>query len=403
MPVYTYRARNIRTNESVSGERFSNSPQALAAVLRREQIAPVQIREKKSAGLNFSFRKKVTQSEIAIFTRQFSVMLDAGLPLIQGLDAIAQQHPNQEFKAVLEQVRSDVESGTTLSAALARHPKVFDSLYTNMVAAGESGGILDTILQRLSTFIEKIVKLKRALRSALIYPGTILTIACAVVTVILWKVVPVFRTLFEGFNVDLPLPTRIVIAFSEIVERYMLFFIIFVGLCVFGIRSYYKTNNGRHVIDRMLLKSPILGDIFRKIGVARFTRTLATLLTSGVPILDGLDITAKTAGNVILEDVILQLRQRIEEGGNMADPMRQSGFFPPMVTQMVSVGESTGEMDTMLVKVADYYEEEVDTTMANLMTILEPFLMVFLGVVVGGIVISMYLPLFKLIQVLSGG
>jgi type IV pilus assembly protein PilC len=403
MPVYVFRGRNVRNNASISGERFSNSAEALAAVLRREQIAPITIREKKATSYNFSFKKKVKQAELAIFTRQFSVMLEAGLPLIQGLDAIAQQHPNKDFKAVLEQVKGDIEAGSTLSAAMARHPKVFDSLYTNMIAAGESGGILDTILQRLSTFIEKIVKLKRALKSALIYPATILAIAVAVVAVILWKVVPVFRTLFEGFNVELPLLTRFVIALSGLVERYMLFFIIFCGVCAFGVRSYYRTDKGRHVIDGLLLKMPILGEILRKIAVARFTRTLATLMTSGVPILEGLDITAKTAGNVILEDTICQLRQRIEEGGNMADPMRQSGFFPPMVTQMVSVGESTGEIDTMLVKVADYFEEEVDVTMANLLTILEPFLMVVLGVAVGGIVISMYLPLFKLIQVLSGG
>jgi type IV pilus assembly protein PilC len=237
----------------------------------------------------------------------------------------------------------------------------------------------------------------------MIYPSTILAIAVGVVTIILWKVVPVFSTLFEGFNVDLPLPTRIVIAVSGIIERYMIFFLIFVGICVFGLKSYYKTDKGRHVVDGALLKLPVLGDVLRKIGVSRFTRTLATLLTSGVPILEGLNITARTSGNAILEDTIYKLRQRIEEGGNMADPMRQSGFFPPMVTQMVSVGESTGELDTMLVKVADYYEEEVDLVVANLLTILEPFLMAFLGVVVGGIVISMYLPLFKLIQVLSGG
>jgi type IV pilus assembly protein PilC len=403
MPVYSFRGRNVRTNENISGERFSNSAQALAAVLRREQIAPTAISEKKASGLNYRRKKKITQAEIAIFTRQFSVMLDAGLPLVQGLDAIAQQHPNKEFRSVLDQIRGDVESGSTLSAAMARHPKVFDSLFTNMVAAGESGGILDTILQRLSSFIEKIVKLKRALRSALIYPSTILTIAVGVVTIILWKVVPVFSTLFAGFNVDLPLPTRIIIALSGIIQRYMIFFLIFAGLGVFGLKSYYKTSKGRHVIDRMMLKMPILGDVLRKIGVARFTRTLATLMTSGVPILEGLEITAKTSGNAILEDTIYQLRQKIEEGGTMADPMRQSGFFPPMVTQMVSVGESTGEMDTMLVKVADYFEEEVDVVVANLLTILEPFLMAFLGVVVGGIVISMYLPLFKLIQVLSGG
>jgi len=286
---------------------------------------------------------------------------------------------------------------------MARHPKVFDSLYTNMVAAGETGGILDTILQRLSSFIEKIVKLKRALRSALIYPASILTIAVGVVAIILWKVIPVFATLFEGFNVELPLLTRAVIALSRIIENYVFFFAVFIALGVLGLKYYYKTDKGRHAVDRTLLKTPILGQVLRKIAVARFTRTLATLLTSGVPILEGLNITAKTAGNAILEDVIQDLRQRIEAGGNMADPMRQSGFFPPMVNQMVSVGESTGEMDTMLVKVADYYEEEVDVTVANLLTILEPVLMVFLGVVVGGIVVAMYLPLFKLIKLLSGG
>jgi type IV pilus assembly protein PilC len=403
MPVYVYRGRNVRTNESIAGERFSNSAQALAAVLRREQVFPIAIREKKGAGLSFSFRKKVSQEEVAIFTRQFSVMLDAGLPLIQALDAIAQQHPNESFKQILQQIRGDVEAGSTLSAAMARHPKVFDSLFTNMVAAGETGGILDTILQRLSSFIEKIVKLKRALRSAMIYPATILTIAIGVVAIILWKVVPVFATLFEGFNVELPMPTQIVIVISRIIERYAIFFIVLAVLGAAGFRAYYATDKGRHVVDRALLKLPILGQVLRKIAVARFTRTLATLLTSGVPILEGLNITAKTSGNAILEDVIYQLRQRIEEGGNMADPMRQSGFFPPMVTQMVSVGESTGEMDTMLVKVADYYEEEVDVVVANLLTILEPVLMVFLGAVVGGIVISMYLPLFKLIKLLSGG
>jgi type IV pilus assembly protein PilC len=403
MPVYIFRGRNVRTNESIEGERFSNSAQALAAVLRREQISPVSITEKKSSGFSFRRKKKVTQTEVAVFTRQLSIMLDAGLPLIQALDAIAQEHPNKEFKSTLEAIRGDVESGSTLSAAMARHPKIFDALFTNMIAAGETGGILDTILQRLSSFIEKIVKIKKAVRSAMIYPSTILAIAVGVVTIILWKVVPVFSTLFEGFNVDLPLPTRIVIAVSGIIERYMIFFLIFVGICVFGLKSYYKTDKGRHVVDGALLKLPVLGDVLRKIGVSRFTRTLATLLTSGVPILEGLNITARTSGNAILEDTIYKLRQRIEEGGNMADPMRQSGFFPPMVTQMVSVGESTGELDTMLVKVADYYEEEVDLVVANLLTILEPFLMAFLGVVVGGIVISMYLPLFKLIQVLSGG
>ncbi|MGA2262206.1 MAG: type II secretion system F family protein, partial [Acidobacteriota bacterium] len=275
--------------------------------------------------------------------------------------------------------------------------------YTNMIAAGEAGGILDTILQRLAVFIEKIVKLKRALRSALIYPTVILTVAVVVVGIILWKVIPVFRTLFEGFNVQLPLLTRIVLALSSIVETYALFMLVGVALIAFAARSYYKTDRGRHLIDRLLLRIPVLGEVFRKIGVARFTRTLATLLSSGVAILESLDITARTAGNAILEDTVREVRRNIEAGKTMTEPMKQSKFFPAMVTQMVSVGESTGELDTMLVKVADYYEDEVDVIMADFLTILEPVLMVILGVIVGGIVISMYMPMFKLIQVLSGG
>lgn len=403
MPVYLFRGRSVRNNENISGERFSANAQTLAAVLRREQIAPISIREKKERKSFFPFHKGVSKSEVAIFTRQFSVMLDAGLPLVQCLEALGAQNPNPAFKVVLEQIRADVEAGGTLSGSMGRHPKVFDSLYTNMIAAGEAGGILDAILQRLAIFIEKIVKLKSALRSALIYPTVVLTVAGGVVTVILWKVIPVFRTLFEGFNVQLPLPTRVVIAASEMVQTFGVFFLAgLVGLG-FGLRSYYQTDKGRHVIDRFVLRWPILGDVFRKIGVARFTRTLATLLSSGVAILEGMDITARTAGNAILEDAVRSIRRSIEEGKTIADPMRQSNFFPAMVIQMVAVGESTGELDAMLVKVADYYEEEVDTVMKNLMTILEPAMMVVLGILVGGIVISMYMPMFKLIQVLSGG
>jgi type IV pilus assembly protein PilC len=403
MPIFAFRGRNVRTNESIAGERFAGSAQALAAVLRREQVAPISIQEKREKKPLLSLRRSVSKADVAIFTRQFSVMLDAGLPLVQCLEALGQQNPSQAFRATLEQVRGDVEAGSTLSDAMARHPKVFDPLYTNMVAAGEAGGILDIILQRLASFIEKIVKLKRALRSAMIYPGVILSIAFVVVGIILWKVIPVFRTLFEGFQVQLPLLTRIVLAASSFVESYALFLFAAVGALGFGVRAYYKTDNGRHLIDRLLLRIPILGEVFRKIGVARFTRTLATLLTSGVAILECLDITARTAGNAILEDVVRQVRRNIEEGKTMTEPMKQSNFFPAMVIQMVAVGESTGELDTMLVKVADYYEEEVDVIMADFLTILEPVLMVILGVLVGGIVISMYLPMFKLIEILSGG
>jgi type IV pilus assembly protein PilC len=402
MPVYIFRGRNLKTNESIAGERISTSAPALAAALRREQVAPISIQEKKSVGFSFSPKRKVPQGEVAVFTRQFAIMLNAGLPLVQCLEAIGSQHPNPAFKNVLEQVRTDVESGTTLSEAMSRHPKVFDSLFTNMIAAGEAGGMLDTILQRLAGFIEKIVKLKRAVRSAMIYPTIILSVAAVVVTVILWKVIPVFRTLFEGFNVELPLLTRMVVGASTIVETYIIFIIALLGLVAFGVRTFYRTDHGRYLIDRSLLRVPVLGDILRKIAVARFTRTLATLLTSGVPILEGLDITSRTAGNAILEEVIRQLRRQIEEGKTLWEPMKQSGFFPPMVIQMVSVGESTGELDNMLVKVADYFEEEVDTVVANLLTIMEPVIMVILGVIVGTIVIAMYMPLFKLIRVLSG-
>jgi type IV pilus assembly protein PilC len=393
----------------ISGERLSDSAPALAAALRREQIMPISISERKQAGslnLNFSLarrKKKVKQGDVAIFTRQFAIMLDAGLPLVQCLEAIGQQHSNATFKEVLGAVRADVESGSALSDAMAKHPRVFDNLYTSMIAAGETGGILDTILQRLAIFIEKIVKLKRALRSAMIYPSIIIFIAVAVVTIIMWKVIPVFRTLFEGFGVSLPLLTRIVMAISAFVEGYIIFVAAGIAVGVFALKKYHATEGGKHAIDKFLLRLPILGDILRKIGVGRFTRTLATLQSSGVPILEGLDITSRTSGNSVLSDAIGQIRQSIEEGKTIVEPMRESGFFPPMVVQMVSVGEATGELDTMLVKVADYYEEEVDVLVGNLLTIMEPMLLVFLGVAVGGIVIAMYLPLFKLIQVLSGG
>ncbi len=404
MPIFTYRGRNTKTNQSVSGERFSANAQALTAALRREQILPTLIQEKKAAAWNVAlFKRGVTQDEVAIFTRQFSVMLDAGLPLVQCIEAMAQQNANPTFKEILEQIRVDVESGTTLSEAMSRHPKAFNSLYTNMIAAGETGGILDTILQRLAQFIEKIVKLKRALRSALVYPAVILSIAVIVVGIILWKVVPVFRTLFEGFNIELPLLTRIVIAASNFIQSYVVFIMAFLFVASLGLRSYYGTDKGRHLIDALLLKIPVIGEVIRKIAVARFTRTLATLLASGVPILECMDITARTAGNALLEDAVKQIRKSIEEGKTMAEPMKASGFFPTMVIQMVSVGESTGEMDTMLIKVADYYEDEVDVVVASLLTILEPIMLVILGSLVGGIVVAMYMPLFKLIQVLSGG
>ena len=413
MPTYVYQGMNLRTRAAVSGEKVANTENELRALLRREFIGNISIREKsakfakpakkeKAAATPALGGKKVKAKEVALFTRQFSVMLGAGLPLVQALQAIGSQNPNPTLKSILEIVRNDIEAGGSLAKALEKHPKVFDSLYTNMIAAGEAGGILDVVLQRLCTFIEKIVKLKSALKSALIYPTTIITVGIGVVAIILWKVIPVFSTMFASMEIELPLITKVVIAASGFLQIFAIPILIVVGVGIFGLKRWHETDKGSHVLDNLLLKIPILGDVVRKIAIARFTRTLATLLTSGVAILEALDITARTAGNVILEDVILVIKKRIEEGGTMADPMRDSNFFPPMVTQMVSVGESTGEIDSMLTKVADYYEEEADAVVANLLTLLEPVMMVFLGILVGGIVIAMYMPMFKMISALSG-
>lgn len=402
MPVYVFKGRNIRSQAVVSGERFAPSTQSLAAVLRREQVTPIFIREKKKrfALSGFSI-KKVTVKELALFSRQFAIMIDAGLPLVQCLEILAQQTPNKGFKNILLQILNDVESGSTLSEAMRKHPSAFDDLYTNMIAAGEAGGILDTILKRLTAFAEKIVKLRRAILSASMYPAIVLTVAAGVIMIILYFAIPIFKTLFEGLDAPLPFATRFVIGLSNFVKTYILFILIGVAIALFSVRSYYHTEPGRKVIDRLLLNLPVLGEVFRKIATARFSRTLATLLSSGVSIMEGLEITARTAGNAIIQEAILSTRKSIEEGKTMTEPLKATGIFPSMVTQMVSVGEQTGELDTMLTKVADYYEEEVDATVADMMTIMEPILMVILGVIIGGIVISMYLPIFSLISKLS--
>ncbi len=399
MPVYSYRGKS-RTGE-IRGEREADSKQALAATLRREQISPLVIKEK---GKEFTLPKiggKVKTKELAIFTRQFSVMIDAGLPLVQCLEALGAQQENKVFQSVLQAVRSEVEGGSTLAFAMRQHPRVFDDLYTNMIAAGEAGGILDTILQRLSSYIEKAVKLKRAVKSAMVYPVVVLTIAIGVIILILWKVVPIFSNLFASMSVALPLPTRIVIAGSNFVGRYIIFIIpAFVALG-YAFKKYYATENGRKLVDGALLKVPVLGSVLRKIAVARFSRTLSTLISSGVPILEGLEITAKTAGNKVVEEAIMKTRDSIEEGKTIVEPLRESGVFPTMVIQMVGVGEQTGALDAMLTKVAEFFEDEVDAAVADLLTAIEPIMILVLGVIVGGIVISMYLPLFSLISKLS--
>ena len=402
MPVFTYRGTN-RAGATVAGEMNASSKTELQSLLRRQQITPTRMSEKGKEFNLPTFGGGVDAKELAIFTRQFSVMIDAGLPLVQCLEILASQQENKTFQKVLTGTRGSVEGGSTLSAAMKQYPKVFDALYTNMVEAGETGGILDTILQRLSSYIEKNVKLQRAVKSALVYPIGVLTIAAAVITLLLWKVVPIFATLFAGLGVALPLPTRIVIALSHFVGS-IFGFLIFVGIIamVVGIKIWYGTPGGRMVIDTIILKIPVLGVLMRKIAVARFTRTLGTLISSGVPILEGLDITARTSGNAVIEKALTKVRKSLEEGKSLTEPLKESEVFPGMVTQMIAVGEQTGAMDAMLQKIADFYEEEVDAAVKDLLTALEPIMIVFLGLVVGGVVISMYLPLFSLIGQLSG-
>jgi type IV pilus assembly protein PilC len=402
MPVFTYRGTN-RTGAAVAGEMNASNKTELQSMLRRQQITPTRMSEKGKEFNLPTFGGGVDAKELAVFTRQFSVMIDAGLPLVQCLEILATQQENKTFQKVLSGTRSSVEGGTTLSAAMKQYPKVFDPLFTNMVEAGETGGILDTILQRLAAYIEKNVKLQRAVKSALIYPIGVLTIAAGVITLLLWKVVPIFATLFAGLGVSLPLPTRIVIALSHFVGS-IFGFLIFVGVIagVVGIKIWYGTPGGRFVLDTIILKIPVLGILMRKIAVARFTRTLGTLISSGVPILEGLDITAKTSGNAVIERALFKVRKSLEEGKSLTDPLKESEVFPGMVTQMIAVGEQTGAMDAMLQKIADFYEEEVDSAVKDLLTALEPIMIVFLGLVVGGVVISMYLPLFSLIGQLSG-
>lgn len=408
MPTFVYKGRN-RLNEMVSGEREADNQEVLRVVLRREQIVLTSASE-KGASLSLpkiGKRRKVGSKELAIFTRQFSVMIDAGLPLVQCLDILAGQQPNQFFKDVLNHVRQDVEEGSTLAAGLSRHPKVFDALYVNMVEAGETGGVLDIILQRLATLIEKVVKLKRSIVSAMIYPSAVVLVAIGAIALIMVVVIPQFEQIFLGLlgpGKLLPLPTRIVMAISNFVAGWggVAVLILAIGAAI-GTRFYYKTPKGKYNIDALLLRLPIFGSILRKIAVARFSRILSTLLASGVPILQSLEITARTSGNSVIEEAIMKVRAGVERGENFVDPLKATKVFPEMVSQMIGVGEQTGALDAMLGKIADFYEEEVDSAIADLLALIEPALIAFLGITIGGIVISMYLPLFILIGELSSG
>jgi type IV pilus assembly protein PilC len=402
MPVFTFSGKDA-SGQKVSGERVAPNKQSLAQALRRDRITPGAIREK---GKEFSMptfgTTKVKTKDIAIFFRQFSVMIDAGLPLVQCLEILAANQENQTFQKTLTGVRTTVEGGATLANAMRQYPIIFDDLTTNMIEAGETGGILDIILQRLATYVEKAVRLRSAVKSALIYPVAVVSMAVLIVGALLKWVVPIFANLFAGLGVALPLPTRITMGLSQFVQTF--WWIIMVGGIGlwFGVKQIRKNPRGRYYFDKMLLNLPVVGGLLRKIAVGRFTRTLGTLITSGVPILEGLSITAKTSGNAVLEEALMKVRKAIEEGRTIVDPLRECGVFPNMVTQMIGVGEATGAMDSMLQKIADFYEEEVDAATKDMLAMLEPVIIGILGISVGGIVISLYMPLFAMIAKLAG-
>lgn len=397
MPTFEWKGRD-RAGRAQGGVLVADSKEAVLAVLRRQQVVPITVKEKGKEIALPRFRKGIDDKTLAVFTRQFSVMIDAGLPLVQCLQILGEQQEHKAFQRIIMQVREDVESGSSLASALAKHPSAFNDLYVNMVAAGEAGGILDTILQRLAVYIEKAARLKAQVKSAMIYPITVIAIATVVVYIILWKVIPVFATLFASLDADLPLPTRIVVALSNFIGRFWWLIFLVIGASIVAVNRYYKTKQGKMVIDRLLLKAPVVGLILRKIAVARFCRTLGTLMSAGVPLLESLDITARTSGNAVIEQAILEVRKQVEEGKTLSEPLGATQQFPPMVVHMISVGETTGALDTMLGKIAEFYEEEVDIAVAGMMKLIEPVMIFVLGVVIGGIVISMYLPMFDLIS-----
>ncbi|RNC67633.1 MAG: type II secretion system F family protein [Desulfuromonadales bacterium] len=405
MPKFNWEARS-RTGAAQKGVMEAQSSAQVEAQLKKYGFSGISVKE-EGKGLSMElkmpgFAKKVETKDMVVFTRQFATMIDSGLPLVQCLDILSSQQENPTFKQVLQRVKETVEGGSTFADALSKHPKVFDQLYVNLVAAGEIGGILDTILNRLAAYIEKAMKLKKQIKGAMVYPTTIMSIAIIVVGVILIFVIPTFAKMFQDFGGELPAPTKFVIALSNFIVKYILLIIGLIVVTVVGIKKYYATPQGRKAIDTLALKAPIAGPLIRKVSVARFTRTLGTLISSGVPIMDGLEIVAKTAGNKVVEEGIFKVRQAISEGKTMAEPLQETGIFPPMVVQMISVGEATGAMDAMLTKIADFYDDEVDDAVSAMTAMMEPLLMVFLGTTVGGLVIAMYLPIFKLAGTVGG-
>ncbi|MEW6137571.1 MAG: type II secretion system F family protein [Thermodesulfobacteriota bacterium] len=404
MPEFVWRAKTTAGNV-IKGEMSEVNEAVVLTKLRKMNYTDIKVKKKpKDLFENISFfQPKVTTKDVVIFTRQFATMIDAGLPLVQCLEILASQQENRTFKKVLTNVKNTVEGGSTFAEALKDHPKVFDELFVNLVHAGETGGILDTILRRLATFMEKAEALKRKVKGAMVYPAVVITIAMAVVTILLLFVIPVFASMFEGAGQKLPGPTLFVMNLSEFMQKYFLYIFICIGILIFLFRKFYQTNKGRLVVDRLLLRAPVFGVLLKKVAVARFCSTLGTMISSGVPILDALEITAKTAGNVIIEAAIMNTRSAIAEGRTIAEPLMETGVFPGMVVRMIAVGEATGALDAMLAKIAEFYDEEVDAAVEALTQLMEPIMIVFLGGVCGGMVIAMYLPVFSMAGVVSEG
>ena len=402
MPVFLWEGQT-RKGEKKKGEIEAANEAALRGILRRQGLTSITVKQKpKNLSEYLPFLKqKVKEKEVVIFARIFATMINAGLPLIQCLDLLAQQEQNKTFAQIITAIKEDIEGGSTLSDALRKYPNIFDDLFVNLVAAGESGGILDVILQRLSNYMEKAMKLKSKVKGAMTYPASVLVISIAVVSLLLVKVIPTFQKMFEGFGGELPGPTQFLITLSTYAQKYFLVAIIALAVAVYAFRRYYKTEKGTLLIDDLILKSPVFGPLLKKVAVARFTRTMSTMMTSGVPILEGLAIVSKTAGNKVVENALIRVRKSISEGKTIAEPLLETGIFPPMVVQMIAVGEATGALDAMLSKIADFYDDEVDTAVDAMTALLEPFMMVFLGGVVGGMIIAMYLPIFKMASVVG--
>ena len=400
MPTFIYSARAI-SGDLTNGEIDLPTKEEVVGYLRRQRLIPLNVRAKPK-DMSFTIGSGVKTREVVIFTRQFATMITSGLPLVQSLSVLAEQTENPRFKTVITAVLNDIQAGQTLADAMRRHPKIFTDLYVNMIAAGEAGGILDTILLRLATFLEKNDALIRKIKGAMTYPAVMLFVVIGATTVLLWKVVPVFAGIFTDAGMALPAPTRIVLSLSGFLQSYILYlFLAFIG-AIFALRQYYQTSSGQLVLDRILLNTPVLGSLIRKSAVSRFTRTLGTLVSSGVSILDGLEITARTSGNRVVHDAVMSSRASIAGGATISDPLKASGVFPPMVVQMINVGEQTGGLDEMLSKIADFYDDEVDAAVSALTSILEPIMIVVMGVVIGGMVVAMYLPMFDMMKTVQG-